>query len=110
MNLLRDCHSNQSLNDPCTLVVKPTRCLLRRISEPTIKEYYLAVGGETKTMSTITTRDQILEALQDLPPDATLEDAMEKLVFLSKIERGLKESEEGKTIPHAEVKARFARG
>ena len=53
------------------------------------------------------TRDRILEALQDLPPDATVDDAIERLVFLAKVDAGLAELDEGKGIPHAEVKRRL---
>jgi predicted transcriptional regulator len=54
-----------------------------------------------------TTRDRILEALQGLPADATFDDAIEKLVFLAKIEAGLAELDKGKGVPHAEVKQRL---
>jgi predicted transcriptional regulator len=53
------------------------------------------------------TRNRILEALQDLPADATVDDAIERLVFLAKIDAGLAELDEGKGIPHAEVKQRL---
>jgi predicted transcriptional regulator len=53
------------------------------------------------------TRDRILEALQDLPRDATVDDAIERLVFLAKIDAGLAELDDGKGIPHDEVKRRF---
>lgn len=55
-------------------------------------------------MSSQNTRDRILESLQDLPPDATFEDAIERLVFLAKIEAGLAELDAGEGIPHDEVK------
>jgi predicted transcriptional regulator len=56
-------------------------------------------------MATSTTsREKILEALQDLPPDATYDDAIERLVFLAKIDAGLAELDEGKGLPHEEVK------
>ena len=42
------------------------------------------------------TRDRILEALQDLPADATVDDAIERLVFLAKIDAGLAELDDGK--------------
>ncbi len=51
-------------------------------------------------------RGLIVRAIQDLPEDATVEDAMERLYFLAKVERGLEQSE-GETISHEEVKARF---
>jgi len=54
-----------------------------------------------------TTRDRILEALQDLPSDATFDDAIERLVFLAKIDAGLKELDEGKGISHEEAKQRL---
>jgi hypothetical protein len=37
------------------------------------------------------TRDRILKALQDLPADATVDDAIERLVFLAKVDSGLAE-------------------
>ena len=60
-------------------------------------------------METPQTKSEIVQAIQDLPDDATLEDAMERLYFLAKIERGLAQSEAGETISHAEIKARFQR-
>jgi len=50
-----------------------------------------------------------LEALQDLPTDATFDDAIERLVFLAKIEEGLAELDAGKGIPHNEVRRRLGR-
>ena len=58
-------------------------------------------------MATQTTRDRILEALQDLPADATFDDAIERLVFLAKIDEGLAELDAGEGIPHDEVKRRL---
>jgi len=58
-------------------------------------------------MSSQTTKDRILQALQDLPPDATFDDAIERLVFLAKIDSGLTELDSGEGIPHDEVKRRL---
>ena len=58
-------------------------------------------------MPETTTRDQIREAIDRLPPDATFEDAIERLVFLAKIEAGLAELDAGKGVPHDEVKRRL---
>ena len=55
-------------------------------------------------MGSSTSRDQILEALQDLPSDATFDDAIERLIFLAKIDAGLSEIDAGKGIAHDEVK------
>ena len=50
------------------------------------------------------TRDRIREAIEQLPPDATFDDAIEKLVFLAKVEEGLEQLDAGKAVPHAEVR------
>ena len=58
-------------------------------------------------MPTATGRERILEALRDLPEDATLDDAIERLVFLAKIDAGLAHLDAGKGVPHEEVKRRL---
>jgi predicted transcriptional regulator len=58
-------------------------------------------------MLTPTTREGILGALQDLPDDATFGDAIERLLFLAKIDAGLAELDAGDGIPHDEVKRRL---
>ena len=58
-------------------------------------------------MATRTPREQILDALQDLPTDATFDDAIERLLFLARIDAGLAELDQGKGIPHDEVKQRL---
>jgi hypothetical protein len=60
-------------------------------------------------METPQVKSEIVRAIQDLPEDATVEDAMERLYFLAKIERGLKQSVSDETISHEEIKARFLR-
>ncbi|MCZ6691267.1 MAG: hypothetical protein O7H41_16900 [Planctomycetota bacterium] len=61
-------------------------------------------------MSEITPKERILEAVQNLPEDATIEDAIERLYLLAKIEKGLSEIEAGLGIPHAEAKRRLLDG
>jgi predicted transcriptional regulator len=50
-----------------------------------------------------------LAVIESLPTDATIEDAIERLVLLAKIDRGLAEVRNGKAIDHAEVKRRLLR-
>ena len=52
-------------------------------------------------------RDRMIEALRGLPPDATVDDAIERLLFLAKIDAGLAELDRGEGIPHQEVKRRL---
>jgi len=53
-------------------------------------------------------RDLLKEAVDQLPPDASIEDARERLYFLSKIERGIDDANAGKTLSHEEVGRRRA--
>lgn len=57
-------------------------------------------------METPQVKTEIVRIIQDLPDDATVEDAMERLYFLAKIERELQQSD-GETISHEEIKARY---
>ena len=58
-------------------------------------------------MSGRSTKDLIRETVENLPADATVEEAMEQLYLLSKIERGIKQAEEGNTLRHEEVRKRM---
>jgi hypothetical protein len=60
-------------------------------------------------MPQTTTKAKIVRAVEELPENATIEDAIERLVFLHKIEVGLKQSREGKTVSLDEVEARLKR-
>lgn len=58
-------------------------------------------------MADQTQRARIIQALETLPPDATFDDAIERLVFLAKIEAGIAQLDAGEGIPHDEVKRRI---
>ena len=60
-------------------------------------------------MADATAKQLALRAVEQLPDDATLEDAMERLYLLEKIERGRLDVREGRVVPHEEVVARFGR-
>ena len=66
------------------------------------------IGATIKVeMAAANSRDRMIEALRELPPDASVDDAIERLVFLAKIEVGLEELDRGEGIPHDEVKRRL---
>ena len=44
------------------------------------------------------------EAVERLPDDATVEDAMERLYFLAKVARGLEAADHGDVVPHDEAR------
>jgi predicted transcriptional regulator len=54
-----------------------------------------------------TVKDRILESLEQLPATATVEDAMERLYFLAKVERGLADLSAGRQVDHSELVARY---
>lgn len=60
-------------------------------------------------MTPKTISDRVHTLADQLPADATLEDAIERLVFLARIDRGLVEADAGQLIDHAEVAREFKR-
>jgi len=52
-------------------------------------------------------RDRVLDAVRDLPEDATVEDAMERLYFLAKVEEGIRQADAGQTVSHEEARRRI---
>jgi len=55
----------------------------------------------------MTDKQLVLQTVKKLPKNATIEDAMEKLLFLAKIEKGITQADAGKTISHSAVKTRM---
>jgi predicted transcriptional regulator len=53
-------------------------------------------------------KQRVLDVMDTLPADATIEDAIERLVFLAKVERGLAQVTAGQGIPHDEIVKRFS--
>ncbi|MBK7593644.1 MAG: hypothetical protein IPP98_09250 [Gemmatimonadetes bacterium] len=54
-----------------------------------------------------TTKDRVLDAVKQLPADATVEQAMERLYFIAKVEEGLRQADAGKLVNHDDVKRRL---
>ncbi len=59
-------------------------------------------------MSEFGAKKRILEVVEQLPDDATIEDAIERLYFLAKIEKGIREADAGLTVSHDEAKKRLS--
>ncbi len=57
----------------------------------------------------MTIKEKMVQLLDDLPDDASIEDAMERLYLLAKVERGIQQADAGQTIAHADVIKRTAR-
>ncbi|MEW6543206.1 MAG: hypothetical protein AB1411_06295 [Nitrospirota bacterium] len=58
-------------------------------------------------MSTAITKEKILQALRPLPDETTVEEAIERLCFLAKVEEGLRQSDRGETVSHEEATRRL---
>ena len=54
-----------------------------------------------------TEKQRAIEALRTLPEHATIDDAIERLCFIAKIEEGLRQSDAGQLVPHDDVKKQF---
>jgi len=46
----------------------------------------------------------VLNALNELPKEFNLDDFLERLLVIEKIDEGLEDMKEGKTVPHEKVK------
>jgi hypothetical protein len=73
--------------------------------------YPVVVQGAAREepMPSGSAKQKVLEAIEKLPPDATVEDAIERLVLLAKTERGLAQLDAGHGVDHVEAKRRLLR-
>lgn len=54
-------------------------------------------------------KEQVLEMVKTLPEDVTLDDILAEIYFRAQVDAGLKELDEGKGLPHAEVEKRMSK-
>ncbi len=57
----------------------------------------------------MTITEKVLQAVENLPDDASIEEAMERPFFMAKIEKGMQQADNGQTISHDEVKQRASK-
>jgi hypothetical protein len=57
----------------------------------------------------MTTKEKVIDVVEDLPDDASIEDAMGRLLFLAKVERGIRQADDGQTLSHSQVRERMAK-
>ena len=53
------------------------------------------------------TKEQVLEAVQQLPDNFELEDLFERLLFIQRLERRLAQSDQNEVVSFEEAKKRF---
>jgi predicted transcriptional regulator len=49
-------------------------------------------------------KDKVLDTIKALPQEFELDELLEKLIFIDKVDSGLAQVEQGKVIPHDKVK------
>lgn len=54
----------------------------------------------------MTVKEAILKTLENLPEDATVDDAMERLLLLAKVRRGMAQADAGEKISQEEARRR----
>lgn len=53
-------------------------------------------------------KQQVLDSIAELPEEFMAEDLIERLIFMEKVERGLKDAREGRTMSLEEARRRLA--
>ena len=71
----------------------------------TVRLKWHRVGAQygVAAMNAPTAKQKILQAVENLPDNATLEDAIERLCFLAKVEEGLRQSTVGEVVSHQDA-------
>jgi len=54
-------------------------------------------------------KQQVLKVIEDLPDDAGVEEALDRLYLLYKVERGLRQADRGELLTQQEVRERMAK-
>lgn len=54
-------------------------------------------------------KSSILKVLESMPERVSIDELMDKLILVEKVDRGLEQIRRGETLTHEEVKSRFSR-
>ncbi len=65
------------------------------------------LGTQPESSMARSAKELLKQAVDNLPADATVEEAMERLLFLAKIERRIAQADAGRTMSHEEVGKRL---
>lgn len=55
------------------------------------------------------TKTKLLSAIEQMPEKVSIDQVIDQLLFMEKVERGLKESENNEVHSHAEAKEKLAK-
>lgn len=56
----------------------------------------------------MTQKELVLDAISELPDEASLDDIAERVEFLAAVQKGLDQLDRGEGIPHEDVKRQLA--
>ena len=56
----------------------------------------------------MTAKEIVTERIREFPDDATFDEIIDELQILAAIEKGQRAADEGRVIPHADVRQRFS--
>ena len=65
----------------------------------------ICVLQEVKVMSTV--KDTMIKIVRDQPEDSDFDEILRELAFVKMVNRGLADSDAGRTVPHEEMKQRM---
>lgn len=54
-------------------------------------------------------KEQVIQMIESLPEDVTVDEIMAELYFKLQVDAGLRELDEGQAIPHEEIKKRMVK-
>ncbi len=57
----------------------------------------------------MSTKEEVIKLIKDLPDTATLEDIMRELYVRAKIDKGIQELDTGKAVSHEKVKEKLGK-
>ena len=60
-------------------------------------------------MAETTARDRVLRIIEEMPSDASLDDVMERVYILQKVERGRQQIAAGQGVPHTDAHQQMKR-
>ncbi len=53
-------------------------------------------------------KELVLEAIQELPDDASIDQIADRVEFMAAIQKGIEDIDRGDTVPHEEIKKQLA--
>ena len=59
-------------------------------------------------LSEMSQKERVIEAIQDLPDDASIDQIADRVEFIAAIHKGIADIDRGEVVPHEEIRRQFA--